>query len=107
MDIDDQAAIDQNRHRIETFRANCHTITFKFSFNIDGVRACFHFVRSLTTLQGERMPDTSADVRYYQRGLDLTNWHRGMYHSSKEPSGLDDDERLQHTRIVGIDPGMA
>lgn len=54
----------------------------------------------------ERMPDTSADVRYYPRELDLTNWSRGMYHLSKEPGGLN-EERLQHTRIIGIDPGMA
>ncbi|CDH55757.1 predicted protein [Lichtheimia corymbifera JMRC:FSU:9682] len=87
------------------FNPNVEPITFKFSFNTDGVRACFHFVRALTTLQGERMPDTSADVRYYPRGLDLTNWHRGMYHLSKEPGGLD-EQRLQATRIVGIDPGI-
>lgn len=39
----------------------------------------------------ERMPDTSGDVRYYPRQLDLTNWHRGMYHSNKEPGGLDEE----------------
>lgn len=50
------------------------------------------------------MPETSADVRYYARELNLTNWHRGMYHLNKEPGGLD-AERLQGTRIVGIDPG--
>lgn len=52
-DIDDQAAIDQNRHHVEN--ANCHNITFKFSSNTGGVRACFHFVQSLTTLQGGKL----------------------------------------------------
>ncbi|KAJ8656147.1 hypothetical protein O0I10_008160 [Lichtheimia ornata] len=87
------------------FNPNVEPITFKFSFNTDGVRACFHFVRALTTRQGERMPDTSADVRYYPRELDLTNWHRGMYHLNKEPGGLG-GQRLQATRIIGIDPGI-
>ncbi|KAJ8656592.1 hypothetical protein O0I10_007669 [Lichtheimia ornata] len=87
------------------FNPDVEPITFKFSLNTDGVRVCFHFVRALVSLQGERMPDTSADVRYYARELNLTNWHRGMYHLNKEPGGLD-AERLQGTRIVGIDPGI-
>ncbi|CDH52738.1 predicted protein [Lichtheimia corymbifera JMRC:FSU:9682] len=87
------------------FNPDVEPITFKFSLNTDGVRVCFHFVRALASLQGERMPDTSADVRYYARELNLTNWHRGMYHLNKEPGGLD-AERLQGTRIVGIDPGI-
>ncbi|KAI8150410.1 hypothetical protein BJV82DRAFT_708109 [Fennellomyces sp. T-0311] len=55
-------------------------------------------------VQTRRFPETRNDLQKFPRNLNLTGWRHGLYTLKKEPMGLI-AQRLEQSRLVGIDPG--
>ncbi|KAI8137423.1 hypothetical protein BJV82DRAFT_635314 [Fennellomyces sp. T-0311] len=84
---------------------NVNPFTFDFSMTTDGVRAHLLFLRP-TLAEPERFPTVRADLHRLEDNMDLGDWTKGVYLLDKDPRGLD-QERLNESAIIGVDPGLS
>ncbi|KAI8141951.1 hypothetical protein BJV82DRAFT_616564 [Fennellomyces sp. T-0311] len=84
---------------------NVKPFAFDFSMTTDGVRAHLLFLRP-TLAEPERFPTVRTNLHRLGDNMDLGDWTKGVYLLNKDPRGLD-QERLNQSAIIGVDPGAS